>query len=169
MVVSDTMSGGEGINNKHIAILITILAIVVSITSFFFISLLEDLRGGDPYYTEYDYSVTGTYLVDNSMRQCSGTGHSSNISETDANKIYKVKLDIIDSDNVPHNIRCIFMTEPDDVPTSEFTFLGKDGEDHDKWGCSDDSCTYVYHVGKECKIYSIEVKSPYCDIVAYIV
>jgi len=144
---------------------IVIIAVMAAICGYGLSQIFGDIAGGDPFFQENDYSVTGSY---NGI-DASGTGRCTYSVENDDLLVYDFYFDMSDKDGVSHKGHSVLLCNGKGVPTADFSFEGTDTDGFNIWTLTENGVDYEYHIGDRCRVHTLSIDSGSLSMVGTIV
>ena len=146
---------GSGINIKVVAFAVVAVSLMMALSGYAVILMMEKLNGDDQDYKKsWNYSTSGTRMVESIQYEFTGQGESKYVSEVDGFRTYQFTFTQADSKG-SFTMNATFICDSDGVPTDLYKHDGDEG-DTAFWTYSESGSDYRFGV-RDGRVVSLDI------------
>ena len=159
--------GRDGANLKMTAILVVAVSLMIALSGYAVILMMEKLNADDQEYKKsWNYTTSGTRTVDSSSYKFEGTGESKYVFETDDYRTYDFTFTQSDSCG-EFTVKAKLLCDSGGTPTDIYD---KDGEEDGTsyWRYEESGTEYRFGINGE-RVVSVDIKTADLNLEARII
>ena len=151
--------------NTLVAAVVVILAMMMAVSGYMMVTLLDKMAGGNPYFHEDSYLVTGNYQG----VAVQGNGESRYSAESDNLLIYDFYLDVKDGEGKSSQVHAVLLCTGEGSPTPDFKLISHNVDGTSTWVYQENGTSYEYRIGEKNLVHSLSVKSEEASLTAELI
>lgn len=151
--------------NALVAAVVVILAMMMTVSGYMMVTLFDKMSGGNPYFHEDSYLVTGSYQG----AAVEGSGESRYSAESDNLLIYDFYLDVRDGGGKSSSVHAVLLCDGEGSPTPDFKLISHNADGTSTWMYQEKGTAYEYRIGDNNLVHSLSVTADETSLTAELI